>query len=109
MRRLDPGQFRFDLVESSAAVSTVRLVGELDLYTAPELHSALVDLFDGGARSVTIDLSELDFIDSTGLSVLVGALKQLRQHEGDLVLKGPSRWTYKLLETTGLTKIFVVV
>ena len=108
MRRLDPGQFRFDLVESSAAVATVRLVGELDLYTAPVLHSALVDLFDSGVRSVTIDLSDLDFIDSTGLSELVVALKRHRQAGGDLVLRSPNPTTAKVLEISGLDRIFTV-
>ena len=100
----------FEVAVSSCDQGPLVLVtGELDVFTGPRLQEQLQELIDNGVNTVTVDLGSLDFIDSTGLSVLVGALRQLRQHQGDLVLKAPSRWTYKLLETTGLTKIFVVL
>lgn len=82
--------------------------GELDVYTAPRLHQRLVGLIAEGNSGVTVDLAELDFIDSTGLSVLLSALKRLRQREGELRLRSPTSSTYKLLEMTGLTKVFSI-
>ena len=56
--------------------------GEVDVYTAPRLRERLVELVEGGARKVIVDLSRVEFLDSTGLGVLVGALKRLRAAGG---------------------------
>lgn len=108
MKLLEPGQFRLDLVERTAAEATARLVGELDLFTAPTLHEGLLGLFDAGVRSLTLDLSELELIDSTGLAELVVALKRHRESGSDLVLQSPSRTVGKVLEISGLDRIFTV-
>ncbi len=108
MKVLEPGQFIFDLVETSPGLATAKLVGELDLYTAPCLHDGLSSLFDDGVRTVELDLSELDFIDSTGLAELVLALKRSREHGGDLVLRSPRPSTFRVLEIAGLDHIFTV-
>lgn len=65
---------------SSAEVDGVRIVavrGELDLSTAPDLRGPLDDALDGGQSSVLIDLSECDFIDSTGIALIVRAWQRL--------------------------------
>ena len=108
VRVLEPGQFRFDLVDTSPVVATARLVGELDLFTAPCLRDGLCELFDDGVRTVELDLSELDFIDSTGLAELVLALKRHRQRGGDVVLCRPSPSTARVLEIAGLDQVFTV-
>lgn len=86
----------------------VRLVGELDLSTAPQLRDELARLAAGGATMVTVDLSELAFLDSTGLSVLTTGLKRLRQQGGELALRSPTPSTRKVLEITGLTEVFPI-
>ena len=60
----------------------VTLAGELDSHTAVALRHRLVALVEGGATSITFDLADLEFVDSTGLGVLVGTQKRLRQHDG---------------------------
>ena len=90
-------------------VATVRVIGELDCHTAPRLRAALVALVADGVRQVTLDVSETSFIDSTGLSVLVGGLKRLREHGGEMVVKSPTRATRKLFEITGLSAVFAIV
>jgi len=62
--------------------------GELDLATAPQLHDEFVGLVNRGIQTVTVVMAQLGFIDSTGLGVLVTALKRSREHGGDLTL-GP--------------------
>lgn len=86
----------------------VKIVGELDLATAPRLREALVDLSKQGAKQVTIDLAEMEFIDSTGLSVLVAALKRMREDGGDLALQSPSAAAMKVFEITGATRVFTI-
>ena len=97
----------FDIVvvrTGEGAVVQVR--GELDLSTAPRLRDELVNLADEGVRDVTVDLVDLDFIDSSGLSALVAGLKRLREQGGDLGLRSPKPSTLKVLEITGLTSVF---
>lgn len=74
--------------------------------TAPCLRDRLVGLIDAGTADVTVDLAGLDFIDSTGLHVLISALKRLRASGGDLVLRGVTARATKVLELTGLVGIF---
>ena len=95
-------------VVSVDGTTTVRVTGDLDCYTAPQLRSALMALVDDGARQVTLDVGATQFVDSTGLSVLVGGLKRLREQGGNLVVKSPSEATLRLFEITGLTSVFDV-
>ena len=69
------------------------VVGELDVATAPALREQLYRVIDAGPGRVVVDLAEMDFIDSTGLGVLVGALKRVKEMDGTLELRSlsPSR------------------
>ena len=89
--------------------ATVAIRGELDVYTAPKLRGRLHELLDEGVSEITLDLADLSFIDSSGLGVIVGALKRLRERDGNLVLRAPSRSTSKVLEITGLSRILDVI
>ena len=86
----------------------LHLLGELDLSTAPQLRDELQRLANNGATQITLDLSELDFVDSTGLSVLITALKRLRQQGGEMALRSPTPGTRRVLEITGLTEVFAI-
>lgn len=103
-----PGHFSLDLLDRCPDLATARLVGEVDLFTAPSLHDGLSTLFEEGVRTLTLDLSELEFIDSTGLAELVLALKRHRDGGGDVVLRCPRPATAKVLEISGLDQVFVV-
>lgn len=82
--------------------------GEVDVYTAPRLRERLVDLVSQGKHQVIVDLEGVDFLDSTGLGVLVGGLKRLRSHDGDLSLVCTQHRILKVFEITGLTKVFAI-
>ena len=90
-------------------VATVSVRGEVDVYTAPQLRECLYGVVADGIGRVVLDLSAMSFIDSTGLGVIVGTLKRLREGGGDLLLRSPSRSTLKVLEITGLTRIIEIV
>lgn len=86
--------------------AVVRVVGEVDLSTAGDLRQRLVDLCERGVHDIDIDLSETTFMDSTGLSVLLGALRRCRRGGGHLTLQHPSRPVLNLLHATRLTLVF---
>lgn len=88
------------------AVLAVR--GEVDVYTAPRLRERLVELVSQGKHQIVVDLEGVDFLDSTGLGVLVGGLKRLRSHDGDLTLVCTQQRILKVFEITGLTKVFAI-
>ena len=89
-----------------AAVLAVR--GEIDLRTAPRLWDDLDRVIGDGALDVVLDLGQLEFIDSSGLSVLVRAMKLLRERQGDLTLRSVTDRTYRILEVAGLTRVLSV-
>lgn len=82
--------------------------GEVDVATAPRLREKLVGLVGEGRSRIVVDLEKVDFIDSTGLGVLVGALKRVRTNDGDLALVCTGPRILKVFEITGLTKVFAI-
>jgi anti-anti-sigma factor len=100
----------FDLITHAISdeVTVVRPVGELDLYTAPELKRALLDAIQKGARYVIVDLTDTTYIESATLGVLVGALKRLRANDGLLLLVCPDRNLRKIFSITGLDRAFSI-
>ncbi len=94
---------------SQRGESTVLAVhGEVDVYTAPRLREKLVELVAQGNYRIVVDLDGVDFLDSTGLGVLVGGLKRLRTHGGDMALVCTHQRILKVFEITGLTKVFSI-
>src|SRR4051794_39425941 len=85
----------------------VELVGELDMYTSPQLQDLLGQLLDDPElRRLVLDLGSMEFIDSTGLGVAVGALKAMLKRGGDLVLRSPRPGARRALAITSLDRIF---
>ncbi len=90
-------------------VSEVWLRGELDAYSAPRVRELLQTLILGEQPSVVVDLAGLDYIDSSGLGVLVSALRQARDNGGQITLAHPSPVVARVLQITGLHRVFPVV
>src|SRR5213080_2775492 len=88
--------------------SVVTLRGEIDVYTAPRLRQALIDLVEGGATQIVVDMSAVDFLDSTGLGVLVGGLKRVKSNDGELRLVVSQDRIMKIFDITGLAKVFPI-
>ena len=74
----------------------------------PATREKLVELVSQGKHQIIVDLEGVDFLDSTGLGVLVGGLKRLRSHDGDLTLVCTHQRILKVFEITGLTKVFAI-
>jgi anti-sigma B factor antagonist len=104
---MDPG-CRVD-VSTDGSVAVVRVAGELDVLGVPLLREGLKSLAEQGIHRVIVDLAELDFVDSTGLGVLIGGLKRMRESDGDLVLKDLRPRVARVFEIAGLDQVFTVV
>ena len=96
--------FRVEAV-SDAGLHTVSVHGELDQGTAPELRGALADVLGESSRSVLIDLSACEFIDSSGLGAIIGGLKQGRQAGGDLRIACVGPQVATVLQLTNLDRV----
>ena len=88
--------------------SVVDVNGEIDVYTAPKLREKLIELVSEGSYDVVVNLEGVDFLDSTGLGVLVGALKRVKAHDGSLSLICTQDKILKIFKITGLTKVFSI-
>jgi anti-sigma B factor antagonist len=82
--------------------------GEVDVYTAPRLRERLVELVEQGSRHVVVDLRRVEFLDSTGLGVLVGALKRLRAVNGTFKLVCAHERLLKIFRITALDRVFAL-
>jgi anti-sigma B factor antagonist len=95
-------------VRQGEADAVVRLIGELDMASAPALGTELAGLAARGVRTVIVDLDQLDFIDSSGLSVLIAGLKRLREGGGTLTIRSPSARAKRVFEIAGLSQLFAI-
>ncbi len=94
-------------VQQDGGTTVVRLAGELDLYNAHLVREALVDAVEAGPERLIVDLSEVSFLDSTALGVLIEARKRLANRRAFL-LAAPGLETRRALEVSGLDRHFAV-
>ncbi len=87
---------------------TIKLDGEIDIYTAGKLKKDLKKILRENRENIRIDGQNLEYIDSTGLGVLIGALKKLKEVDRDMFLINIKPNIKKLLNITGLDKIFII-
>ncbi len=105
-RSSNPGLTALDIVvEDEEHRTVVRLLGEIDAATSAKLRSALVECVDRD-RDVVVDLAGVRFIDSSGLGVLVGALRRATTAGRRLSLRSPTPSLQRVLDMTGLTGVF---
>lgn len=84
----------------------VVLVGELDHHSATHTRMSLDDIFSAGDFSqIIIDLSELDFMDSTGIGVLIGRYKKMKNRNIPIYVCNPSRHAERIFKMTGLYQL----
>ncbi|WP_460447215.1 STAS domain-containing protein [Angustibacter aerolatus] len=86
----------------------VEVGGEIDVYSAPTLRDQLNGLVAAGHHHLIVDMQGVEFLDSTGLGVLVGGLKRVRTHDGTLKLVCSQERVLKVFRITGLTNVFSI-
>jgi len=94
-------------VDTVGTAQVVCLAGELDLYNAAQVRSALADACAQAPERIVVDLGEVDFIDSTALGVLIETRAKLVNRDG-LILAAPGLETRRALQISGLDKLFTV-
>ncbi len=95
-------------VKEIGGVPVVELEGEIDLSTAAVFKETVYEVIESGKTDVVIDLNGLDFMDSTGLGVLVAALKKTSTEGGSIRLICGKRNIIKVFSITGLDKVFSI-
>lgn len=90
--------------------TVVAVVGELDVATAPRLRQELHRVVGAGSApdagpAVVLDLAGVDFLDSTGLGVIIGILKRVRTQGGDLRLAAAPHRVTRVFEVTRLDRV----
>lgn len=96
------------VVSEQAGTTIVAASGDLDLASAPRLRDAAVTRLMAGDKRLVIDLSELEFLDSTGLGTLVAILKRAKTLGADLRLVIGRERVRKVFDLTALTTAFVI-
>ena len=91
---------------SKDGIEVIDVGGEIDIYTAPRLRELLIDLVSKNNYQLIVNMDKVEFLDSTGLGVLVGGLKRVRAHDGSLDLVCTQERILKIFRITGLTKVF---
>ena len=84
----------------------VSLAGELDVSTADELKKSLHKLVDEKNIDMKLNLENLDYIDSTGLGVMIGILKRLKIENKEVYIEKPRNNVRRIFNITGLDKVF---
>lgn len=84
----------------------VKVDGEVDVATAPELRTLLRELYEKKAGDIVLDMAELRYMDSTGLGVLIGAYGRMQEQGNRILIQNPRGHIQKLLQITALDKLF---
>jgi anti-sigma B factor antagonist len=93
-------------VSTDASRTVVTVTGEIDLATQGQLRTTLNDLVVAGHVDLVLDLSGVDFVDSTGLGALIGTRRRVHAFHGSLALVIPNEAVMKVFTITGLEKVF---
>ncbi|MBS4539321.1 STAS domain-containing protein [Clostridium sp. D2Q-11] len=89
-------------------VWVLKLHGEIDIYTAPKFKETLLNVIEARESDIIIDGENLEYIDSTGLGVLISGLKKLKETNKNITIINLRPNISKLFEITGLNKVFIV-
>lgn len=92
--------------KASTEQMVISVVGELDFHTAPDLRREILAALNEGACKLVLDLGEMEFIDSSGLSVIIAAFKRCQERGGELILRSLTERTRRVLEVSGLNRVF---
>lgn len=95
-------------LNSKQNIWDISLQGELDVSTAEKLKDYLHNLAKERIMDMKINLTNLDYIDSTGLGVMIGVLKKLKIYDKEIYIINPKSNVMKIFTITGLDKIFKV-
>jgi anti-sigma B factor antagonist len=100
--------FQLESIPAGADCAVLRVAGEVDAYTAPQLRERVIRLLADGEVHIVVDMRGVEFLDSTGLGALVGSLKRVRMQEGSLKLIMGSGRILHIFKLTDLSSAFAI-
>ncbi|HOK43745.1 MAG TPA: STAS domain-containing protein [Thermoclostridium caenicola] len=100
--------FELVLGNSGGNEKLVFLRGEIDIYSAPDFRENLFQAIGDCKEDIVLDCSELSYIDSMGLGIMVAALKRAKQNDSNVRIRNPKPNVKKLFKITGLDKVFIM-
>jgi len=86
----------------------IDIEGEVDTYTSSKIKQDILKIVDQSAK-IIISMEKVKFIDSTGLGILIGILKKVKEKEGEMIIVSPNSYINQIFEITGLFKVFKIV
>lgn len=93
---------------TSNQVTLITVKGEVDLYTSPDLRTAIMDAVSSAEERVAVDLGGVEYMDSSGVATLVEGFKSAHEHSKSFKLVAPSNAVMKVLELAKLDGIFEI-
>lgn len=96
------------MLEISKLDNGCRIIGEVDIANSKEFEEAILDYVDQGIPVIRLDLSNMEYIDSTGLGVLMNIRRNLLGEGQEIILVQPKRSIQKLMQLTGVDQIFTI-
>ena len=97
---------RIEYDKTNDQIIEIKPIGEVDIYTSPELKNKIFDLINENNSDITINGEDLEYIDSTGLGVLMSIYKKIQEKELNFKITNLKPNIYKLFDITGLNKVF---
>ncbi len=94
--------------ERTGGAQVFKLRGSLDVGTSPSVRAALSEAVSEGPHDIVVDLTNVEFLDSTGLGALIGAPRRALEHSGKVRLAVNDGPISRLLNITGLVRVFAV-
>jgi anti-sigma B factor antagonist len=108
-KEVDVGSFECTTEEhDQRSLHVISLEGDLDMYSAPHLKELLDEPIAEADSSIILDCTQLVFVDSSGLGALVGVLKDVSNNNGQLSLAGVNENIQRILQVTGLGRLFTI-
>jgi anti-sigma B factor antagonist len=104
----EPTEFRVEVLRTVDDVAVVQVSGELDLFVAPEFRECLTGALEEGTPRIVIDLAGVTFIDSSAIGVLIAGARRSAEVRRELMIVCPAGSVARILEITGLHRVFAV-
>jgi anti-sigma B factor antagonist len=95
-------------IQQEAGLLVVRLTGEIDMYRTPQVLEALEPRMQPCPQRVIVDLSEVSYMDSSGVGTLVHLFRRINSHNGKLILVNPNQRVRSIFEITRLDRFFTI-
>lgn len=99
---------KIDARTENSKTAVLSLVGEVDVANAGLVRESGLKLISDGARNLVMDLAGTEYMDSTGLGMLVGLLKRLKESGGEVLIAAAQPRVKRLFEITGLIQVFKI-